>query len=219
MDGTHIKRWEESPIASWRSTAGASFLIALIFVLVATVVAAVITTSSSVNVERNKQHAAEEQSYLAVVSALNTAKAAFLNDGATSSLVVSSSDSSSDASASTGSEIGDWVVKRAKSKLGVSGYNYTDALTVYVTATNPYNGSTLQTVKLVYDMKSDYTITIQGSVVDDDTDDSNETSNSADNGNYVSTTTDYDNTLATTISSTISSDATEVWWYTSDTTS
>ena len=115
----YARREERASHAHARSERGASFVVALLLMLVCSVVAAVIVTSSAVSVERSRKTLEEQQAYLAVSSAIQAVRTLCADSGPVADLVLTRADSSSDFSAGS-TPLAQWAVSAANSARGGS---------------------------------------------------------------------------------------------------
>lgn len=166
-----------------RDEKGASILIALFFMLVCAVIAAVTLTSASVNAERTKRHAQEEQTYYALSSAVDSSVDIVLEDQGPygnldplgSITFVRSQAVDTGTQVENPTEFVTWAVAQADRvwhrEIGDSN-DKPQPLTLNVEASNPYakDGGALgdMTVQLTFTMDKSYNIKVVGKLVSSD---------------------------------------------------
>ena len=148
-------------------SSGLSFLIALLFILVSATIAAVIISSAGVNAERAKQHKVEEQGYFAVQSALSLVNdssrkeaGGILNDQADQKLVMTGALNNLQYSrqpATNDLGLSDWAQQQAKNV----GQGRPTSPKVVTIPSFTYEGATVPSVQLVYQMKGKGSFDIQ----------------------------------------------------------
>lgn len=162
---------------------GASILIALFFLLVCAVIAAITLTSASVNAERTKRHAQEEQAYYALSSAVDSSVAIVLEDQGPNGKLeplrsvtfVRPQTGDTGTPIENPTEFVTWAVAQADRVWHREVGDSTDKpqpLTLNVKASNPYakDGGTLgdMTVQLTFTMDQSYNIKVVGELVSSD---------------------------------------------------
>lgn len=144
--------------------------------LVCVTVAVLVLSGASVNADRSRREAAEQQGYFALNSALDEAKNMWTTEDpldalevtvdGTSVSVAPSNYSSSAVASWAATSVGKWASGNYVAG-GWSAGKYVasaDDLTVTVTGTNPSTKQALPDVTLIYSMNSGYAITIYGTV-------------------------------------------------------
>ena len=139
---------------------GASFLVALLFILICLLVALAIIGAAGVNSERSRQLTTESQDYLTLDSAVALSRDVFSTDTELSTLKVTKADETSDLVATPANPTGalaKWAATQASNIM--QGKPATASDPYYVNATNAYSGDGLTQAVIVYSMANDFTIT------------------------------------------------------------
>ncbi|MGI6032195.1 MAG: hypothetical protein ACOX69_02085 [Coriobacteriales bacterium] len=148
-----------------RDKCGASFIIALVFLLVCVMVTTVVITSSSVSVERSQVSTEEQQSYYAVSSGIELARELCTTKGPIADLKLSYSGSSGllEVKGSTDdSELAQWAIDAANAiAANKSASDYTTSIAAF-----SEGNVDVPEVKLTFTMNSSYKITITSELAD-----------------------------------------------------
>ena len=153
-----------------RADRGASFIVALVFLLVCTMVATVVIASSSVSVERSKKTTKEQQAYFAVSSGIQTARSLACERGSIANLILTRAkpaDQLDPGTTSDGSALANWATQAARSI--ASGSTSPQEMVTKIDSFT-VEGATVPEVKLTYSMKTEgaeqYYITIKAELAD-----------------------------------------------------